>query len=211
MALITESRLRTAFPKCKSPDAWVSALLPALDKYNISSKARVASFLGQIAHESGQFNTLEENLFYSASRLMKVWPKRFPTQGFAQQYEKNPTKLGNYVYANRIGNGAESSGDGYRFRGRGLIQLTGRSNYASASSVLGVDLLNNPDLLLDPNVAAMSAAWFWASRGLNELADDKTDDDDLEDFTTITKRINGGTAGLQERFQLFKAAEAALA
>ena len=211
MTSLTENKLRTAFPKCKTPGIWVAALLPALDKYDISSKARIASFLGQIAHESGQFNTLEENLFYSASRLVKVWPKRFPTLEFAQQYEKNPQKLGNYVYANRIGNGAVSSGDGYRFRGRGLVQLTGRSNYASASSILGVDLLSHPDLLIEPNVAAMSAAWFWASRGLNELADDKTGDNDLEDFTTITMRINGGTAGLQNRFQLFKAAEAALA
>lgn len=204
--MITEQILRSAFPRCKSPGIWVTALLPALSKYDISSKARIASFLGQIAHESGQFNTLEENLSYTAPRLMKVWPKRFPNLGFAKQYERNPAKLGNYVYANRIGNGDELTGDGYRYRGRGLIQLTGRSNYASASEILGINLLNNPDQLLEPNFAAMSAAWFWASHGLNELADDKTDDDDWEDFTTITRRINGGTAGLNERFALFKAA-----
>jgi putative chitinase len=211
MAFITENRLRTAFPACKDPGIWAEALSSVLDQYAINTKARQASFLGQIAHESGYFNTMEENLYYSASRLMKVWPKRFPTLGFAQQYEKNPEKLGSYVYANRIGNGSVTSGDGFKFRGRGLIQLTGRSNYASAASILGVDLLGNPELLKQPRVAAMAAAWFWASRGLNELADDKTDDDDLEDFTTITRRINGGTAGLQERFALFKSAEAALA
>ncbi len=211
MALITAHQLHTAFPRCKEPDAWAAALIPALEKYNISSKARIASFLGQIAHESGQFNRMEENLSYSATRLTQVWPKRFPTLALAQQYEKKPQKLGNYVYANRIGNGPEASGDGYRFRGRGLIQLTGRSNYASASSVLGTDLLANPDRLLEKNLAAMAAAWFWASRGLNELADDETDDNDLEDFRSITQRINGGTAGIQERFALFKAMEAALA
>ncbi|WP_226986797.1 glycoside hydrolase family 19 protein [Chlorobaculum tepidum] len=153
---------------------------------------------------------LEEKLSYSAARLMKVWPKRFPTLAIAEKYERNPEKLANYVYANRIGNGPESSGDGYRFRGRGLIQLTGRSNYESASKALGIDLLNHPDQLTEPAVAAMSAAWFWASHGLNELADDRTGDNDLEDFTTITKIINGGTVGLQERFKLFKAAETAL-
>lgn len=211
MSLITVSQLHTAFPRCKSPDVWAAALIPALEKYNINSKARIASFLGQIAHESGQFNTLQENLSYTAARLMQVWPKRFPTLEFAQQFERNPQKLGSYVYANRIGNGPASSGDGYKYRGRGLIQLTGRSNYASASAVLGVDLLTMPDRLLEAPLASMSAAWFWASHGLNELADDETDDNDLEDFTTITKIINGGTAGIKERFQLFKAAESAIA
>lgn len=144
LSLITATNLRKAFPECKKPEIWVSALIPALEKFNISNKERVASFLSQIAHESGQFNTLEENLFYSAPRLRKVWPKRFPTLAFAQKYEKNPEKLGNYVYANRMGNGPTSSGDGYKYRGRGLIQLTGRSNYVSVSVILNEDLLSNP-------------------------------------------------------------------
>lgn len=211
---ITEDKLLSvigaAFPMCKNKEAWASAIIPALDKYKINTAPRIASFLGQIAHESGQFNTLQENLYYTAPRLMKVWPKRFPDLATAQRYEKNAPKLGNYVYANRIGNGPESSGDGFRYRGRGLIQLTGRSNYLSASSNIGIDLLNDPDKLLEPRYAALSAAWFWASHGLNELADDETDDNDLEDFTAITKIINGGTAGLHERLKLTRAAEMVL-
>jgi putative chitinase len=210
MPMITVAQLKAALPNCKNPELWVDAFIPAFEKYAINSEARIASFLAQTGHESNQFNVLEESLSYSAARLMKVWPKRFPTLSIAQKYEKNSEKLGNYVYANRIGNGPEASGDGYRFRGRGLIQLTGRSNYASASKALGVDLLAHPEKLTDPAVAAMSAAWFWASHGLNELADDRTDDNDLEDFTSITKIINGGTVGLQERFKLFTAAEQAL-
>lgn len=210
MPLITADQLKAALPNCKKPEMWVEALIPAFEKYAITSNERIASFLAQIGHESGQFNVLEEALSYSAARLMKVWPKRFPTLAIAQKYERNPEKLANFVYANRIGNGPESSGDGYRFRGRGLIQLTGRSNYASASQALGIDLVAHPERLTEPAIAAMSAAWFWATRGLNELADDQTDDNDLEDFTTITKRINGGTVGLKERFDLFKAAEQTL-
>lgn len=210
MPLITADQLKAALPNCKNPEIWVEALIPAFEKYSITSHERIASFLAQIGHESGQFNVLEEKLSYTAARLMKVWPKRFPTLAIARKYERNPEKLANFVYANRIGNGPESSGDGYRFRGRGLVQLTGRSNYVSASQALGIDLVAHPELLSEPAVAAMSAAWFWATRGLNELADDQTGDNDLEDFTTITKRINGGTVGLQERFQLFKSAEQTL-
>ena len=204
MSLVTAQKLQAALPNCKNPAEWSAALEPALQKYEITSKARMASFLAQTGHESGHFNTLVENLNYSASRLMAVWPKRFPTLEFASVYAKNPEKLGNFVYANRIGNGPEGSGDGYNFRGRGLIQLTGRSNYAAAAKVLLVDLISNPDALFERPVAAMASAWFWASHGLNALADDKTDDNDLEDFTEITRRINGGTSGLKERFELFK-------
>lgn len=110
-----------------------------------------------------------------------------------------------------MGNGDEASGDGFLFRGRGILQLTGRSNYASASKEMGVDLLKNPDLLLQPQHAALSAAWFWAKNGLNELADDNTDDNDKEDFTKITKAINGGTQGFDARFALLKAVEGAMA
>ena len=207
---LTPQQLKSALPKCKNPDEWAAALNPAFAKYDINTKARIASFLAQTGHESGHFNTLSENLNYSAARLVAVWPKRFPDIGFASKYEKNPEKLANYVYANRIGNGSEASGDGYKFRGRGLIQLTGRSNYVAASRELALDLVNNPDLLLSPKVAALSAAWFWASHGLNALADDNTGDDDLEDFTLITKKINGGTAGLKERLQLLNSIEAIL-
>lgn len=208
MPLITAEKLKAALPKCKQPVEWADALNPALVKYEINTRDRIASFLAQTGHESGQFNVLVENLNFTASRLRQVWPKRFPDQATASAHAGNPEKLGNFVYANRIGNGPESSGDGFRYRGRGVIQLTGRSNYASAAKALSADLLSQPDLLLSPPLAAMAAAWFWASRGLNALADDRTDDNDLEDFTEITRRINGGTVGLKERFQLFKSIEA---
>lgn len=177
-----------------------------MDKFEINTPARIACFLAQTGHESGQFNTLSESLYYkTAARLVAVWPKRFPNEASAAPYVANQEKLANFVYANRMGNGAVESGDGFRYRGRGLIQITGRSNYADVGRALGIDLINDPDLLLTPNWAAMSAAYFWQGHGLNALADNETNTDDIEDFTAITKKINGGTAGLKERFALFKA------
>jgi putative chitinase len=140
---------------------------------------------------------------------MRTWPKRFPTLAIALQYERNPEKLANYVYANRMGNGTPESRDGFRFRGRGLIQMTGRGNYAAVGDALKVDFASKPDLMLQPSHAAMSAAWFWQTRGLNELADDKSDDDDAEDFRQITRVINGGLNGLAERLGFWAAARSA--
>jgi putative chitinase len=172
----------------------------------------LCSFLAQTGYESAQYNRLSESLYYkTALRLMAVWPKRFPTQDSAAPYVANEEKLANFVYANRLGNGDVDSGDGFRFRGRGIIQITGRSNYTDAGTALGVDLSSDPDLLLDKNTAAMAAAWFWSSRGLNALADDMTDDNDLEDFTEITKRINGGTVGIQDRLQALNQIDAKFA
>ena len=203
--MLNADLLQSVFPNCKKPAVWANALQPALQKYSINSPERVASFLAQTGYESGQYNRLEENLRYTtAARLVKVWPKRFPNVGVASAYINDPKKLADLVYANRMGNGDAQSGDGYRYRGRGLIQLTGRSNYLSAAKAIGLDLSNNPDLLLEPPAASMSAAWFWQTRGLNELADDRTDDSDLADFTEITRRINGSTTGINDRFALFK-------
>ncbi|BCM26298.1 glycoside hydrolase family 19 protein [Methyloradius palustris] len=210
--MITADALKKAFPLCAAPDDWVKALAPAMEKYAINSPARIASFLAQTGHESSQFNRLVEGLNYkTALRLTKVWPKRFPDEASALPYVNNEEKLANLVYAKRLGNGDSSSGDGYKFRGRGIIQITGRSNYADAGKALGLDLVNQPDLLLQKSHAAMSAAWFWSSRGLNALADDRTDDNDLEDFTEITKRINGGSVGLSERLALLNLIEGQLA
>ncbi len=207
---LSSETLKKALPRCTTPDVWVAALNPALEQFDINSKARIASFLAQTGHESGQFNRLVENLNFSAARLVAVWPKRFTSLDFAAKYERNPEKLGNFVYANRIGNGDEASGDGFKYRGRGLIQLTGRSNYEAVSLALGRDFIKSPDDLQLPEFAALSAAWFWESRGLNSLADDETDDNDKEDFIAITKKINGGTAGLKERFDLFQEIERVL-
>jgi putative chitinase len=128
----------------------------------------------------------------------------------AQEYAQNEQKLANYVYAKRLGNGDEASGDGYRYRGRGLIQLTGRGNYRSAGAAIGQPLENEPDLLERPAAAALSAAHFWRSRGLNELADDRNDDNDDEDFVAITVRINGGKHGLKERRAYWATAKSVL-
>lgn len=212
MKIIDAQTIRSALPRCIDPDAWANALNPALNRYEINTVARVASFLAQTGYESSQFNRLEENLNYSsAQRLMKVWPKRFPEEATTTPYINNPQHLGNFVYGNRLGNGPPSSGDGFRYRGRGVLQLTGRSNYAEATKILGVDLIGKPEQLTDKRHAAMSAAWFWSTRGLNALADDRTDDSDLEDFAEITRRINGGTVGLQARLALFEEVERALA
>ncbi|HEY0268652.1 MAG TPA: glycoside hydrolase family 19 protein [Methyloradius sp.] len=210
--MITVDALKKAFPLCAAPEDWVKALAPAMEQYAINTPARIASFLAQTGHESSQFNRLVECLIYkTALRLTKVWPKRFPDEASALPYVNNEEKLANLVYAKRLGNGDTNSGDGYRFRGRGIIQITGRSNYADAGKALGLDLVNQPDLLLQKPNAALSAAWFWNSRGLNALADDRTDDNDLEDFTEITKRINGGSVGLNERLALLNIIESQLA
>jgi putative chitinase len=210
--MLTADTLRAVFPGCLAPDAWAQALAPAMERYEINTVPRTCAFLAQTGFESSQFNRLVESLYYkSAARLMKVWPKRFPTEAAAQPYVADEERLGNFVYANRLGNGDAASGDGYLFRGRGIIQITGRSNYAAAGKVLGLDLVAHPELLIDPRNAAMSAAWFWKSRGLNELADDRTDDNDLEDFRKITFLINGGYQGLAERVAAYDGIQANLA
>jgi len=169
---------------------WLEPLTTTFTKYDINTPKRQAAFIGQCAHESNNFKTLEENLKYSPERLTKVWPSRFPDLATATKYGYNPQALANKVYAGRLGNNQE--GDGWRYHGRGLIQLTGRENYGRCGSGLGVDLIGNPDWLLDPQYAALSAGWFWNKHGLNELADN-------QEHGMITKRINGGTLGLDDR------------
>ena len=171
---------------------WLTPLNEAFAKYDISSPARQAFFIGQCAHESGNFKVLEENLHYSAAALMRVWPSRFNASLVAEAYANNPEKIANKVYAGRMANGTEESGEGYLYRGRGLFQLTGKENYEHCGSGLGVDLLGHPDWLLDPKYAALSAGWFWNKKGLNALAD-------ARDYDTMTKRINGGLIGLDDR------------
>lgn len=161
-------------------------------KFNINSVRQQAAFLGQCGHECGNFKVFEENLNYRAETLMKLWPKRFPTLEFAKQYEKNPKKIANSVYASRMGNRDEASGDGYRFRGRGAIQLTGHSGYFHAGQACGVDFVMNPDLVATPKYALMTAGWFWSTHGCNPLAENA-------DWVGLTKKINGGTIGLDDR------------
>jgi len=210
MPELSTRQLSAIMPACPETESWTVALNAAMEQFEITTAERMAAFLAQLAHESGQMKRLAENLNYSASRIMQVWPARFPTLGKAQQYERNPEKLANYVYAKRLGNGDETSGDGWRYRGRGLIQLTGRGNCRAAALGIGQPLEEQPELLQQPGAAALSAAWFWKSHGLNELADDRNDDNDTEDFRTITKRINGGTLGMKERMAFWEKAKAVL-
>jgi putative chitinase len=163
-------------------------------KFNINSVRQQAAFLGQCGHECGNFKVFEENLNYRAETLMKLWPKRFPTLEFAKQYEKNPKKIANSVYASRMGNRDEASGDGYRFRGRGAIQLTGHSGYFHAGQACGVDFVMEPELVATPKYALMTAGWFWSTHGCNPLAENA-------DWVGLTKKINGGTIGLQDRIK----------
>lgn len=173
-------------------ESWLPWLQGTCKAYEIDSPLRIAGFLSQIAHESMGMTRLIENLNYSAEGLMRVWPSRFKTMDVALQYARNPEKIANKVYANRMGNGDEASGDGWRFRGRGLKQLTGRANYAEFTQAVGQDFVKEPDALLDPVNAALSAGWFWHENGLNRLAD-------LGDVEAMTKRINGGLIGLEDR------------
>ena len=169
---------------------WEEPLQAAFDKYDINNARRQAAFIGQCAHESGNFKTLQENLNYSTEGLMKTWPSRFPTKEIADQYARQPAKIAGKVYNGRMGNTSEE--EAAKYFGRGLIQLTGKDNYERCGSSIGVDLVGNPDLLTDPKYAALSAGWFWNKHGLNELAD-------AQEHGIITKRINGGTLGLDDR------------
>ena len=169
---------------------WLQPLEDTFAKYEINTPKRQAAFIGQCAHESANFKVLQENLNYSAEGLMKTWPSRFPTKEIADQYARQPAKIAGKVYNGRLGNTSEE--EAAKYLGRGLIQLTGKDNYERCGSSIGVDLVGHPDLLLDPQNAALSAGWFWNKHGLNELAD-------AQEHGMITKRINGGTIGLEDR------------
>jgi putative chitinase len=169
---------------------WLGPLEEVFAKYDISTPQRQACFIGQCSHESGNFKTLQENLNYSAEGLMKTWPSRFPTKEVADQYARQPAKIAGKVYNGRLGNANEEEAS--KFLGRGLIQLTGKENYANCGTALGIDFVGDPNLLTEPKHAALSAGWFWHKRGLNSLAD-------ASDIETMTKRINGGLHGLDDR------------
>jgi len=173
---------------------WLEPLNETFAKWGINTPRQQAAFIGQCSHECGNFTKLEEGLSYSAERLMVVWPKRFPTLESAKPYARNGKALANKVYANRMGNRDEASGDGGRFIGRGCIQLTGASSYYQAGKALGVDFWANPELVSTPKYAALTAGWFWATHKCNEVAEDG-------DWVKLTKIINGGTVGLDDRIK----------
>jgi putative chitinase len=182
------------------PDAVIAMIPDTAAKFQINTPLRLAHFLAQCGHESGGFKATSENLNYSAKGLMGIFKKYFPTEALANAYQRNPQKIANKVYANRMANGDEASGDGYKFRGRGYIQLTGKDNYTQFGKAIGEDILSNPDVV-SGKYALLSAAWFWSKNGLNNLSDGGATDAVV---TTITKRVNGGTIGLADRIKHFK-------
>lgn len=180
---------------------YAPALTAAMKRWGIDTPLRQAAFLAQVATESGRLSVLTENLNYRAATLMKVWPSRFPTLSVANTYVGKPQALANKVYGGRMGNTAP--GDGWKYRGRGFIQLTGKDNYKAYSKGADVDAVNNPDLLLDAHYAADSAGWYWHTAGCNASADKR-------DWAGLTRKINGGQLGLAERIALTAKACAAL-
>lgn len=193
---ISATKLVVAGLTAAKAQEWAPALSAACEKYEITTPKRIAMFLAQTTHESDDFTHLVENLNYSAGALMRVWPKRFPTLAIAKEYERSPEKIANKVYANRMGNRDEASGDGWKYRGRGPIQLTGHDNLAACSRGIGADLLADPGLLVTPKWGALSAGWFWATRKLNVISD-------TGDVATVTRKINGGLVGLSDRLNRY--------
>jgi putative chitinase len=195
--LIEAKILRAILPNCREPDVWAQVLSEVLPTHDITSKSQIASFIAQCAVESGQFNILEENLNYSADGLLRTWPRRFATRSAAEKYARNPRMIANKVYANRMGNGPENSDEGWKFRGRGLIQVTGKNNYTACSRFMFRDLrlLDTPELLTATNRNALeSACWFWVSNNLNQHSDD---------VGRTTRIVNGGTHGIDERRRIY--------
>lgn len=171
---------------------WYPHVTEAAKRFDFEAPLRLAMWLAQCGEESDGFRHLTENLNYSAHALRANWPTHFPTDQIADRYARQPEKIANRAYANRMGNGDEASGDGWRFRGRGLVQITGRNNVRACGRALKADLESSPDMLLQPSLAALSAGWYWSVRGLNAYAD-------RGDVAGATKVINGGNAGLAER------------
>ena len=193
-------QLKQLLPKNPYVEHWHQALSQLLPDYEINTPQRIAAFIAQCSHESAGFTALKENLNYKAATLRKIFPKYFPTDDLANAYANMPNKqeaIANRVYASRMGNGDEHSGDGYRYCGRGLIQLTGKSNYQSFADSLEMNVEDVPEYLATFEGAAQSACWFWESNNLNQWAD-------KGDILTLTKRINGGTIGLEDRIKHYE-------
>jgi putative chitinase len=188
------------------PDSVIAQIPGVMEKFGVNTPLRLSHFLAQCGHESGGFRVFSENLNYSAKGLVGIFKKYFKRadgtvdEPKAAAYARQPIKIANLVYGNRMGNGPEASGDGYKYRGRGAIQLTGKSNYTAFFKAAGLPPETNPDVV-STQYALLSAAWFWSSNGLNKLADGGATDAVV---TSITKRVNGGTIGLPDRIKHFK-------
>jgi putative chitinase len=203
--MLTLTQLKSIFPRAQMADlnAFVSFGEDALKSSGIlDGVTRLQYFLAQLGHESNGLTNREENLNYSATRLMEIWPGRFPTMEIAEQYDRNPEKLANFVYGGRLGN--VNPGDGYRYRGRGYIQLTGRETYREIGRIAGLDLEAHPELASKPENAVKIACAYWTWKGLNAACD-------VADFTGVTKKINGGTNGLSDRLDWLKKVKSVVA
>jgi putative chitinase len=196
--MITAEQFHKLFPRNPEPEVWAEAMANVFPVYEINTPQRIAAFLAQCGHESGGWTTFEENLNYSAQGLRKIFGKYFPNDELAMAYQRQPEKIANRIYCNRMGNGDEASGDGYKYRGRGPIQLTGKANYTAFAKDMFEDwqnVVDNPDwVTYDKDFALMSAIWFWNKNKLNHEAD-------IGDIKTMTKKINGGYIGLEDRIK----------
>jgi putative chitinase len=197
---LTKQQLKQLLPKNPYIDQWHDALSKLLPDYSINTPQRIAAFIAQCAHESGEFKVLKENLNYKAASLRKLFSKYFANDDIANEYASKPNKqeaIANRIYASRMGNGDEASGDGFKFCGRGLIQLTGRDNYTFFAGSLSITVEEASEYLQTFEGAAQSACWFWETNNLNQWAD-------KGDILTLTKRINGGTIGLEDRIKHYE-------
>ena len=197
---VTTGKMDVSKLKGHVPDAVLSQIPEVMEKFQINTPLRLCHFLAQCGHESNNFKATQENLNYSAKGLLGIFKKYFPTEAKALEYERKPEKIANLVYGGRMGNGAEASGDGFKYRGRGFIQLTGKDNYSAFNKSVTEDVVANPDLVAT-KYPLLSAAWYWNSRNLNASAD-KGDTEAV--VTEITKKVNGGTIGLADRLKHFK-------
>lgn len=213
--MITLEKLVAAVVKANIAEIWLPFVQQACERYQINTKNQEAAFIAQCAHESGGFMMLEENLNYRASTMAACWPARFGVKNpdgtwakdakgarvpnkFALALERKPEMIANVVYASRMGNGPTESGEGWKYRGRGLKQLTGKDNYTRCGQAIEANLVAEPDLLINPKYAALSAAWFWHSNKCGPIAESG-------DFVALTKKINGGTIGLEDRQRRYQA------
>lgn len=201
--ILTQDKLARALPNNKHIGDWYEVLDKILPQYEITTVNRIASFLAQCSHESMEFTRLRENLNYRAESLVKTWPRHFPNMEIANQYARQPEKIANRAYANRMGNGNEASGDGWKYAGKGIIQLTGKSNYSEFAKAIKMRLEDVPDYLQTYEGAIKSACWFWKKNNLNSFAD-------VEDIKGQTKVINGGYNGLDDRLKKYSSIKSIL-
>lgn len=211
MVSVNVTQLRAIAPSCRYPDLTATCLNEAMQRFGIAADVDfVRAFIAQLAVESGQFNRTVENLNYDAAGLLRTWPKRF-TPVTAAEYARKPVQIANKVYADRLGNGNELSGDGWKYRGRGWIQVTGKDNTLRVLAEIGLPLTDYAQLEA-PRFAALSAGAFWARKPqLNLLADDLPNDDDVADFFAISRMVNGGTIGIEERKMFWQRAKDVIA